>query len=122
MALNYAFVGFIIIGFLTALYQFFIGGNLDIFSVIIQGTFENAMLGFELAIGLTGALTLWMGIMKIGEDGKAVKYLSKLVAPFFNKLFPEVPKNHPVFGSIMMNFSANMLGQRCNSNGIKSNG
>lgn len=110
MALNYAFVGFIIIGFLTALYQFFIGGNLDIFSVIIQGTFDNAMLGFELAIGLTGALTLWMGIMKIGEDGKAVKYLSKLVAPFFNKLFPEVPKNHPVFGSIMMNFSANMLG------------
>lgn len=110
MALNYVFVAFILIGFVTALYKYFIAGEIDIFSSIVQGTFDNAQLGFELSIGLTGALTLWMGIMKIGEDGKAVKLLSKLVAPFFNKLFPEVPKNHPVFGSIMMNFSANMLG------------
>lgn len=110
MALNYVFIGFILIGFLTALYRFFILGDLDIFSAIVQGTFDNATLGFELSIGLTGALTLWMGIMKIGEDGKAVQLLSKLVAPFFNKLFPEIPKNHKVFGSIMMNYSANMLG------------
>ena len=110
MALNYVFIGFILIGFVTALYRFFMLGDLDIFSSIVQGTFDNAKLGFELSLGLTGALTLWMGIMKIGEDGKAVKLLSRLVAPFFNKLFPEVPKNHSVFGTIMMNFSANMLG------------
>lgn len=110
MALNYVFVGFIIIGFVTALIKFFIAGEYDIFSLIVQGTFDNAKLGFEISIGLTGALTLWMGLMKVGEDGKAVKYLSKLVAPFFNRLFPDLPKNHPVFGTMMMNFSANMLG------------
>lgn len=110
MALNYVFVAFILIGFLTALYRFFVMGDMDVFSVIVQGTFDNAKLGFELSLGLTGALTLWMGIMKIGEDGKAVQLLSRIVAPFFNRLFPELPKNHSVFGSIMMNFSANMLG------------
>jgi len=110
MALNYVFIGFILIGFVTALCRFFFLGDLDIFTAIIQGTFDNATAGFTLSIGLTGALTLWMGIMKIGEDGKAVRLLSKLVAPFFNKLFPEVPKDHKVFGTIMMNYSANMLG------------
>ena len=110
MALNYVFIGFILIGFLTALYKFFVAGDHEIFAVIVQSTFDKAELGFEISIGLTGALTLWMGIMKIGEDGKAVQLLSRLVAPFFNKLFPEVPKNNKVFGSIMMNFSANMLG------------
>lgn len=110
MALNFVFIGFILIGFLTALYRFFVLDDLNIFTAIIQGTFDNATLGFEISIGLTGALTLWMGIMKIGENGRAVHMLSKAVAPFFNKLFPEVPKNHQVFGSIMMNYAANMLG------------
>ena len=110
MALNYLFVGFILIGFLMALFQLLVNGNAEIFTQIVQGTFDNSKLGFEISLGLTGALTLWMGIMKIGENGKAVHYLSRWVSPFFNRLFPEVPKNHPVFGSIMMNFSANMLG------------
>ena len=110
MALNYVFVGFILIGFITALIKFFWAGEYDIFSVLVQGTFDNAKLGFEISLGLTGALTLWMGLMKIGEDGKAVKFLSRLVAPFFNRLFKDLPKNHPVFGTMMMNFSANMLG------------
>ena len=110
MALNVVFIGFILIGFLVALIRFFAFKDLEIFTTIIQGTFDSAAVGFDICIKLTGALTLWMGIMKIGENGKAVRYLSKLVAPFFNRLFPELPKNHPVFGSIMMNFSANMLG------------
>lgn len=110
MALNYVFVGFILIGFVVALLRFFLEGQTEIFTQIIQSTFDNAQIGFELCLGLTGVLTLWMGIMKIGENGKAIQLLSRLVAPFFNKLFPDLPKNHPVFGSIMMNFSANMLG------------
>ena len=93
MALNYVFVGFILIGFITALIKFFWAGEYDIFSVLVQGTFDNAKLGFEISLGLTGALTLWMGLMKIGEDGKAVKFLSRLVAPFFNRLFKDLPKN-----------------------------
>lgn len=110
MALNYVFIAFILIGFLMALLKFLINGNTEIFSQILQSTFDNATVGFEICLGLTAALTLWMGIMKIGENGKAIELLSRLVAPFFNKLFPDIPKNHKVFGSIMMNYSANMLG------------
>jgi spore maturation protein SpmA len=81
-----------------------------VFKEIVDSLFERAELGFKLSIGLTGVLALWMGIMKIGENGGAVKMLSKLVNPLFSKLFPDVPKNHPAIGSMMMNFSANMLG------------
>ena len=109
MALNYVFIGFFGIAFLMALYKYFIEG-VDIFSVLVQRTFYDAELGAEICIGFIGVFTLWMGIMKIGEKGGAIRILSKIVAPFFNRIFPELPKNHPVFGSMIMNFSANMLG------------
>jgi len=82
----------------------------NVFESIVQSTFDMSVTGFEIAIGLTGVLTLWMGLMKIGEKGGAIKVITWVVKPFFSRLFPELPKNHPVFGSIMMNFSANMLG------------
>jgi spore maturation protein SpmA len=84
--------------------------DLMIFKNMVDALFESAKTGFELAIFLTGALCLWMGFMKVGEDGGAIQLLSKAVAPLFSRLFPEVPKDHPAVGSIMMNFSANMLG------------
>jgi hypothetical protein len=76
----------------------------------MNGTFDNAKIGFELSLGLTGVMTLWLGIMKIGEKGGAINYLSKAISPLFNKLFPGIPKNHPVYGSMVMNIAANMLG------------
>ena len=109
MALNYIFIGFFGIAFLMALYKYFVEG-VDIFSALVQRTFSDAELGAEICLGFIGVFTLWMGIMKIGEKGGAINVLSRLVAPFFNRIFPELPKNHPVFGSMIMNFSANMLG------------
>ena len=109
MALNYVFIGFFGIAFVMALYQYF-ANDVDIFSALVQRTFHDAELGAEICIGFIGVFTLWMGIMKIGEHGGAIRILSRLVAPFFNRIFPELPKNHPVFGSMIMNFSANMLG------------
>ena len=85
-------------------------GNVDVFSAIINSTFDYAKTGFEISIGLTGVLALWMGIMKIGEQAGAVNSLGKAINPFFSRIFPEVPKGHPVFGSMLMNISANMLG------------
>ena len=87
-----------------------INGDTEIFATIVNGTFENAETAFTLSIGLTGVLCLWLGIMKIGEKGGSIRVMSKLVGPFFNKLFPEVPADHPARGSMLMNFSANMLG------------
>jgi spore maturation protein SpmA len=85
-------------------------GNISIFSDILNSTFTNAKTGFELSLGLAGILSLWMGIMKIGEKAGAVNTIGKGVAPFFTRIFPEIPKKHPVFGSMLMNISANMLG------------
>ena len=85
-------------------------GNIEIFSDILNSTFTNAKTGFELSLGLAGILSLWMGIMKIGEKAGVVNTLGKGVAPFFTRIFPEIPKNHPVFGSMLMNIAANMLG------------
>ncbi len=110
MVLNYIWIGFFIIAFIIALVQLIFYGNTDIFPAIMDSTFVNAKLGFELSLGLVGAMTLWLGIMKIGEKGGAIGYLSKGIAPLFNKLFPDIPKNHPVHGSIVMNIAANMLG------------
>ncbi len=76
----------------------------------MNGTFSNAKIGFELSLGLTGVMTLWLGIMKIGEKGGAINYLSRGISPLFNKLFPKIPKHHPVYGSMVMNIAANMLG------------
>lgn len=85
-------------------------GDVTAFPAIMNSTFDNAKLGFELSLGLTGIMTLWLGIMKIGEKGGAINYLSRLISPLFNKLFPDIPKNHPVHGSMVMNIAANMLG------------
>jgi len=110
MALNYIWIAFFIIGFIVALCQLIFAGNTQIFSDMMNSTFANAKTGFEISLGLTGALTLWMGLMKVGEEGGVVTMLGKLFGPFFQKLFPELPKGHPAYGSMILNFSANMLG------------
>jgi spore maturation protein SpmA len=110
MALNYIWIAFFITAFVVALYKLIFTGDTQVFQQIVASTFDTAKLGFEISIGLTGVMTLWLGIMRIGEKGGAIALLSRLVAPFFNRLFPSIPPNHPVIGSILMNFSANMLG------------
>lgn len=110
MILNYIWIGFLIIAFLVACIQWIFFGNIQIFQDIINSTFDSAKTGFEISLGLTGVLSLWLGIMKIGENGGVIKAFSRLVAPFFSKIFPDIPKDHPAMGSIFMNISANMLG------------
>lgn len=110
MALNYIWVAFFIIAFVVGLFRLIFFGDMDVFPNMVNGTFDSAKTGFEISLGLTGVLTLWMGLMKIGEQGGIVKVFSKLIGPFFARLFPDLPKNHPATGSIMMNFAANMLG------------
>jgi len=126
MILNYIWIGFFLIGFLVAVFRVvgyyfrdffqeslnlvFTVADRDVFSVIVQSTFDMAKSSVEISIYLIGVMTLWLGIMKIGERGGAVKGLSRMMNPFFSRIFPGIPKDHPAFGSIMMNFSANMLG------------
>jgi spore maturation protein SpmA len=110
MVLNYIWIAFFLIGFLFALVQLIFAGNTQIFNELVNSVFSNAKTGFEISLGLTGALTLWMGLLKIGEKGGVVKILGKLMEPLFVKLFPELPKGHPVYGSITLNIAANMLG------------
>ncbi len=110
MVLNYIWIAFFLIGFLVALGQLIFSGNTQIFNEMINSTFASAKTGFEISLGLTGALTLWMGLMKVGEKGGVVTMLGKLFGPFFQRLFPDLPKGHPAYGSMIMNFSANMLG------------
>lgn len=110
MALNYIWIAFFLIGFVFALIQLIFMGNADIFNEMVNSTFASAKSGFEISLGLTGVLTLWMGLMKIGENGGMVAIMSKLIGPFFRKIFPDLPRNHPAYGSIMMNLAANMLG------------
>ncbi len=110
MILNYIWIGFLLIAFIVACFQAFLFGNTQIFTDIMNATFDSAKTGFEISLGLTGVLALWLGIMKIGENGGVIKAFSRLVAPFFSKIFPDIPKNHPAMGSIFMNISANMLG------------
>ena len=109
MVLNFIWIGFFFIAFIIALVQL-IMGNPDVFPAIMDSTFENAKLAFTISIEMTGVLALWMGIMKIGEKGGLVNALARLLSPLMVRLFPEIPKGHPVFGHIFMNFSANMLG------------
>ncbi len=109
MALNYLFIFFFVVAFVIALVKLVFLGDTQVFTDMVQATFDMAKTGFEISLGLTGVLTLWMGIMKIGEKGGIVKVFSKLIGPFFNKLFPELGKEHPAHGSIMMNIAANML-------------
>lgn len=110
MALNYIWIGFFLIAFITGLIKLIFFGDVGVFPEMMSSTFDMAKTGFELSLGLTGVLTLWMGIMKIGEKGGIVRAFSRIIGPFFQKLFPELGKNHPATGSIMMNLAANMLG------------
>lgn len=110
MALNYIWIGFFIIAFVVALAKLIFLGDTQVFNLIMGSTFDSAKTGFEISLGLTGVLTLWLGIMKIGEKGGMVTILSRALSPLFVRLFPQLPKNHPAYGSIMMNLAANMLG------------
>ncbi|MGV3538473.1 MAG: nucleoside recognition domain-containing protein [Rufibacter sp.] len=110
MVLNYLWAAFFIIAFCIALFKLIFFQDVEIFQKMMSSMFDNAKTGFEISIGLTAVMTLFLGLMKVGERGGIIAIFAKLVGPFFNRLFPELPKNHPVFGSILMNFSANMLG------------
>jgi spore maturation protein SpmA len=110
MLLNRLWIGLIVIAFFTALVKLIGFGDLEVFRLMSDELFSSAKTAFEISLYLTGALCLWMGMMQIGEQGGAINVLTKAVSPLFVKLFPEVPKNHPANGAMMMNFSANMLG------------
>lgn len=110
MVLNYIWIGLILLAVVMGCIQFFFFGQSDVFTLILNSTFSSAKTGFEISIGLTGVLALWMGILNIGEKGGVVGTLSKVVAPFFGRIFPEIPHKHPVYGTMLMNISANMLG------------
>lgn len=110
MVLNYIWIAFFGIAFLMALVKLVAFGNLEIFPAIMDATFSSSKTAFEISLGLTGVLSLWMGIMKIGEKGGLVNALARWLSPLFIKLFPDLPKNHPVIGNIFMNLAANMLG------------
>ncbi len=109
MVLNYIWIAFFLAAFAMALVQLLMG-NTEVFPAIMDATFSSSKTAFEISLGLTGTLSLWMGIMKIGEKGGLVSAISRLLSPIFTRLFPEIPAGHPVFGHIFMNLSANMLG------------
>ncbi len=109
MALNYVWISFFLITFVVAIVKL-LGGDTEVFQNIVNSLFESAATGASISLGLIGMMAFALGIMKIGEKGGMIAIFAKLVGPFFNKLFPEVPKNHPALGSILMNFSANALG------------
>ncbi len=110
MVLNYIWIGFFLSAFLIGLFRLVFLGDVQIFTDMMNSAFKMAKTGFEISLGLTGVITLWLGFMKIGEKGGAIEIFSKLTRPFFRKLFPGIPEDHPAFGTILMNFSANMLG------------
>ena len=110
MALNYIWTGFFLVAFVVALAKLVFGGDSEVFPAMLTATFDMAKTGFELSLYLTGVMSLWLGLMKIGEKGGIVSILSRWVGPFFSRLFPEIPREHPATGSIIMNFSANILG------------
>ena len=110
MVLNYIWIAFFLIAFVVAVGKLVIGGDTAVFTEIINASFASAKAGFEISLGLTGILSLWLGIMKIGEKGGVIQAFARLAAPVFSKLFPDIPRDHPVTGSIFMNLSANLLG------------
>jgi len=110
MALNFIWIAFFLVAFIVALVKLIAFGDTGIFKTIIDGVFESAGTGVTISIGLIGVLSLFLGFMNVGEKAGAIRVLSRIVGPFFNKLFPEIPKNHPSLGHILMNFSANLLG------------
>ncbi|HEV3221557.1 MAG TPA: nucleoside recognition domain-containing protein [Puia sp.] len=110
MALNLLWIIFFLLAFITALVRLIFFGDTEIFKTIIDGVFDSAGTSVQIAIGLIGVMALFLGFMNVGEKAGAVNFLSRIIGPFFNKLFPEVPKNHPSMGHMVMNFSANLLG------------
>ena len=110
MVLNYIWIAFFLIAFVVAVGKLVIGGDTAVFTEIINASFASAKTGFEISLGLTGILSRWLGIMKIGEKGGVIQAFARLAAPVFSKLFPDIPRDHPVTGSIFMNLSANLLG------------
>lgn len=110
MVLNYIWIAFFVVAFVIGLIQLLFFGNYDVFPAMMDSTFASSKTAFEISLGLTGVLSLWLGIMKIGEKGGVVNVLARLLSPVFCKLFPDIPKGHPVTGSIFMNIAANMLG------------
>lgn len=110
MVLNYIWIAFFLIAFVIAVVRLIFFGDVEVFPNIMNSTFETAKQGFEISLGLTGVLSLWMGVMKIGEKGGVINVLARFLSPLFTRLFPDIPKNHPVYGNIFMNIAANMLG------------
>ncbi|MBO7468064.1 MAG: spore maturation protein [Bacteroidaceae bacterium] len=110
MVLNYIWIAFFIVAFAVALVKLIFMGDVNVFTDIVNSTFTSAKTGFEISLGLTGVLSLWMGIMKIGEQSGVVNRLARILSPVLSKIFPEIPKDHPVMGTMFMNIAANMLG------------
>lgn len=110
MVLNYIWVAFFVTAFVIALFRLVFMGDVEVFPAMMNSTFETSKTAFEISLGLTGVLSLWLGIMRVGEKGGVINMLSRLLSPVFVRLFPDIPKGHPVTGSIFMNLSANMLG------------
>ncbi len=110
MVLNYIWIAFFVIAFIVGLAKLCLLGDVSVFPAMMDSTFDTAKSAFEISIGLTGMLALWLGIMKIGERAGLVNFLARILSPVFTKLFPDIPKGHPATGSIFMNISANMLG------------
>lgn len=110
MVLNYIWVSFFILAFVIALARMVFMGDMEVFPAMMNSTFDSSKTAFEISLGLTGVLSLWLGIMKIGERGGVINVLARMLSPVFSKLFPDIPKGHPVTGSIFMNMAANMLG------------
>jgi len=110
MVLNYIWIAFFLVAFAVALVRLIFLGDVEVFPAIMNSTFSSARSAFEISLGLTGVLSLWLGIMRIGEKGGVVNVVARWLAPVFSKIFPDIPKGHPVTGTIFMNFAANMLG------------
>ena len=110
MVLNYIWISFFLVAFVVALVKLVLTGDMDVFPAMMDATFAQSKAAFEISLGLTGVLSLWLGVMKIGERGGLVNALARWLSPVFTRLFPQIPKGHPVTGSIFMNLSANMLG------------
>jgi len=110
MVLNWIWIAFFIVAFVIALVKLIFWGDFEVFPEMMNSTFSSSKTAFEISLGLTGVLSLWLGIMKIGEKGGIVNVLARILSPVFTKLFPDIPKGHPVTGSIFMNIAANMLG------------
>ena len=110
MALNYIWITFFIVAFIVSSVRLIFFGDIEVFPVLMNSTFDSAKTAFEISIGLTGVLSLWMGIMKIGEQGGLIRLFARLLSPVLTKIFPDIPKGHPVMGTMFMNISANLLG------------